>query len=226
MAYTLTVLTDSVRLKINQAASGANLIYENPELYGYINDAIKHIVNFGRLQLIGATAYKRTTDANNDHLTNAGNGYATKPTDYLRFASAKVDGKYIRGLIQFHEIEFIQGNSLINADTNIKYMVEVSGSEFLIYPTDFSSCELVYIAEIADLASGSTTSPLTNTGDSYAKDWAFALALEAKMFKPQLARQIFARINSILGFATEAAPTGVSGQIPGIGADPGGGVGV
>ena len=219
MSYALSDSRNKLRLKINQASTGANLVYENDELNGYINDGIKHIINFGRLQLIGATAYKRTTDANADHLTNAGNGYATKPTDYLRFVSAKVDGKYIRKKLEFHEIEFVQGNSLIDADSNIKYVVEVSGSELLIYPTNFASCELIYIAETTDLSSDADTSPLTNTGDSYAIDWAFGLALEAKLYKPEIARQIFSRINQILGFATEAAPTGESGQTSSIPAD-------
>lgn len=216
MSYALSTLRDKLRLKINQSSSGSNLVYENSELNGYINDGIKHIINFGRLQLIGASAYKRTTDAAADHLSNDGNGYATKPTDYLRFVTAKVDGKWIRRKIDFHEIEFIENNSLINSDTNIKYVCEVSGSELLIFPSTFSECELIYIAETTDLSSDSDSSPLTNTGDSYAIDWAYALALEAKGYKPELSRQIFARVNQVLGFGTGVAATGESGQLPGI----------
>lgn len=198
MAYTLSVMRDKVRLKINQSSTGSNLVWEDAELNGYINDSIKHLINFGSLKLIQSSAYKRTTDALADHLVNNGDGYATKPSDYIRYVAAKIDGKYARQMMQISEIEFVQNNSLVQAGTIIKYIVDISGGEFLIYPNDFSSCELHYIAEPTDLANDSDTSPLTNTGDTYAIDWAFALALESKLFKPELAAQVFNRIQGLI----------------------------
>jgi hypothetical protein len=198
MAYTLSDLTSKLRLKINQVSTNSNLVWEDSELYGYINAAIKHVINFGSLKLIQASAYKRTTDAAGDHLTNNGSGYATKPSDYLRYINGKVDAKYIRRIIDASEIEFIQGNSLTAADSNRKYVCDISGTEFLVFPTDFSSFELVYIAEPSDLASSTDTSPLTNTGDNYALDWAYALALESKLFKPEVAQVIFKRVQELI----------------------------
>lgn len=198
MAYNLSTLTSQLRLKINQVSTNSNLVWEDSELYGYINAAIKHVINFGSLKLIQASAYKRTTDAAGDHLTNNGSGYATKPSDYLRYINGKVDGKFVRRVIDASEVEFIEGNSLTAGDSNRKYVVDISGTEFLVYPTSFSSFELIYIAEPSDLSSASDTSPLTNTGDGYAIDWAYALALESKLFKPDIAQSIFNRVQGLI----------------------------
>lgn len=195
MSYQLDVLIIKVRLKHNQSSAGSNLVWEDSELEGYINDAIKHIISNGDLSLIQSGAFKTDTVA------NAGSGFGNKPSDYLRYANLKVDDYWVEKIIpmeRLHEINKIEGNTLTASGSETKYALDYSGTQFLIYPNDFTTSTLIYIAEPTDLT-GSATSPLTNTGDSYAVDWAYALALESKQFQAELAQAIFNRINKVLG---------------------------
>jgi len=197
MAYPLSTLEDKLRVKINQVATNSNLVWQDADLHGFINDAIKHIVRVGSIELVQGSAYHRTNDSDGDHLTNAGSGYATKPSDYFRYVNARVDGKWVKKKIESSEIDYISDNQYSDADTYEKYICEISGSEFFILPTNFISCMLIYLREPADL-SGSELSPLTNTGDTYMIDWAFALTLESKHYKPELAQAVFNRVNGLI----------------------------
>ena len=203
MSYTLSALRTKLRNKMNQSASVSTVVWGNDELNGYINDAIKHCLNNAPFKYVQGSAFKRTTDAAADHIANNGSGYGSKPDDYMRFVWAEIDGVLLDELLSLEEVKARQDNSLTAASSTIKYMVDASGSEFLIYPVTFETCKLTYIAEPTDLSDDAHTSPLTNSGDTYAVDWAYALALESKLFKSDLAQPIFNRIEKV--FAKNAA---------------------
>lgn len=195
MSYALSTLRTKLRNKINQRASASGQVWLDPELDGYINDGIKQILSQGPGYLIENGMARTPTGS---PIPNGGSGYATKPEGLLRFMSAQVDGVWIRRVLKFHEIEFVQGNQNTVANSERKYVVEVSGTEFLVLPDTFTGCHLIYVTESPDLALDTDTSPLHNSGDAYAIDWAFALALESKNFKPEVAKGIFARVNAMI----------------------------
>ncbi len=53
---------------------------------------------------------------------------------------------------------------------------------------------------------------MTNVGDDYSIDWAFALCLESKGFKPELAQRVFQRVMMILGASEVKGSVGTSGR--------------
>lgn len=199
MAYILSTLRSRVRSKLNQLSTNSNQVWEDSELNGYINDSIKHFIVFAPIEFIETSVFKRTKTADGNNLVNNGDGYASKPSDYIRYVNSKVDDVWTRRKIDLSEVEFLQGNSLTEADTTRKYIADVSGSEFLILPIAFNKCELIYLAQpSSDLVNDNDPSPLKDVGDTYMIDWAYALALESKQFKPEMAQIIFKRVQAIL----------------------------
>ena len=205
MSDQLSTLRTRLKSKINQVNATSNLVWTEA-IGGDFDIAIaagarQVLLNVG-LQLIQSAGFHRTNDSDADHLSNKGSGYANKPSDYLRYVNAEVDGKWVEKYIpasQASEYNKISGNQFLLADSEKKYLIDIPGTEFLIYPTTWSETMLVYVKELSPFTANSNVTNLTYTGNDYALDWAFALMLESKNYRPELTDKIFARVAKLIG---------------------------
>lgn len=212
MAQTLSTLRSRVKTKLNNLGSSGQVPFQDSEIDSFINQAILHVGYTGEIALIQRDLFKQTD------LTPSG-GKITKPSDFFKFRYARIDNR--RGKrITPEGIDDVLYDELQLAGNKNKYIVDYSGTEYQIYPTNASSVAFHYISTLTALTADADTSPLTDAGDVYAGDWAFAVALEAKGFNPNLAARVFARVQSIL---TNTPLTGSTVSSGGDGGDNGGG---
>lgn len=212
MAYTLSQLRSRVQAKLNNVGSGETVLFQPAEIDNNINAGIKLVGHLGEISLIQRNLYKQ-----DDLAVSASK--ITKPTDFFRFDWARVDNRRGRILNPEEYDDFVLDDYRAPGNKN-KYLIDYDGTTFLVLPDSSSSVDFHYIATLTDLSDDTDTSPLTNVGDDYAVDWGFALCLESKGFKPDIAQSVFARVMGILqiGKVTTAGP-GVKGP-----SGPGGGI--
>ncbi len=192
MAYQLSQLRGRVQAKLNNVSTDADkVIFQPNEIDNNVNAGIRFVGHLGSIDLIQKNLYKASS------LTVSA-GQITKPADFFRFNWARLDGRRARVLDPEEFDDFYYDPYREPGNTN-KYLIDYDGTYFKVYPTTGSTVEFHYIAILTDLSSDTSVSPLTNVGDDYAIDWAFALCLESKGFKPELAARIFQRIAMIMG---------------------------
>ena len=192
MAYQLSQLRGRVQSKLNNVSTETGtIIFQPTEIDNNVNAGIKFVGHMGNIDLIQYNLYKAT-----DLTVSAGK--ITKPSDFFRFNWAQVDGRRGRLLDPIEFDDFYNDPYREPNNTN-KYLIDYDGTYFKVYPASASNVEFHYIAILTDLSSDTSVSPLTNVGDDYAIDWAFALCLESKGFKPELAQRVFNRVMMILG---------------------------
>lgn len=188
--FTLKQMRDDLRLRINQSGSTDNLVWEDSELDIYVRDAVYFVADHGRYELIQKSF---TVDTS---LTLSGTALFTKPSDYYRFVAAEIDNVWVNELSILKEQKFIEGNDKLKGDSERKYLYEYDSTRFEVRPTNTITAILHYIKEIltTELNTDSSISPLTNTGDRYALQYAYALVLSSKLYKNEVAEPIFNRI--------------------------------
>ena len=208
MADQLSTLRTRLKSKVNQVSADTNLVWT--EAIGGDFDialaaGVRQVLLFGGLALIQEGGFVRTggtySGTTISHLGNKGSGYANKPSKYFRYVNAEVDGKWVEKYIptaQASEYNKIDGNQFLEADSEKKYLIDISGTEFLIYPTTWSETKLTFIRELEPFAADSDVTMLTYTGNDHAVDWAFAVLLESKNYRPELSDRIFARVDKII----------------------------
>ena len=192
--YTLSQMVDDLRLRINQSSTGSNLVWEDSELQTYCKDGVFFVLDHGRYDLV-QSAFTRQLN-----LESAGGGLFLKPDDYYRFWAAEIDGVWVHELKELSEQKFIEGNDKLKGNTNRKYIYDYSGTTLEVRPTASEQVTLHYMEELktTDFNSDSSTSPLTNTGDRYALQYAHGLVLQSKLFKPDVAMTIFNQVEKYI----------------------------
>jgi len=187
---TLLSMRNDLKLKLNQDSSQSNLVWEDAEYDSYIKDGVYFVLDHGRLDLIQRSFTVNTS------LTLVGTGLYTKPDDYYRFVAAEIDGVWVHELKELNEQKYIEGNDNLKGNSTRKYIYNYDGSTFEVRPTSTSTVALHHIKELlaSDFASDTNTSPLTNTGDRYALQYAWGLILQSKLYKADVAEAILNRV--------------------------------
>lgn len=192
--FRLSQMRDDLRLRLNQSSSGSNLVWENSELDTYVRDGVFFVLDHGRRDLIERSFVANTS------LTQSGTGLFTKPDNYYRFVAAEIDDVWVHELMDLKEQKFIEGNDKLKGNTSRKYIYDYSGTTFEVRPTDTAVVALHYLKELqtTDFDSDTDTSPLTNVGDRYAVQYAHGLVLQSKLYKPEVALQVFNQVEKYI----------------------------
>jgi hypothetical protein len=217
MSQTLSQLRSRVQNKLNQ--SGTSAIFQPAEIDDNIRAGVRHVAYYGEKELIQSSLFKQSNiPVSGDPSTIIG-GKINKPGDYFRFVFARLGGRRCVP-IEEHDIDNMFYNSAKMPGAKNKYIAEYSGSQFSVWGSNGDSpASFHYIGTISGtlLQGDSENSPLTDNGDDYVVDWAFALCLESKNFAPEQSTSIFNRVHNLLTKTDYILPSRpiVGGRAPG-----------
>lgn len=190
MAKTLTTMRSLLRNKSNQTLTTGNIVWADGEMDAYLRAGVRIVIDRGRYELIGKSHTVSSA------LTPSV-GYVTKPNGYFRFISALIDDDQILSEVYpYGMAKIIENNDVTKSTANLIRLYDYSGEKFAIYPADTTKDVILqYAKDLLDseFTSDSDISPLTDTGDEYAIEYAYGLVMQSKLFQPEFGASLIAK---------------------------------